>query len=228
MISRQKTSVFGVHRAVNSSRHHAPRLALAGSPPAGAQVFWTLAQGGEASPADERQAFEARMQAAWPGVVRLVERLLAWPGSGSEVEDIAQETFLAAWRARDAFRGEAEWATWVHSIALRRARNAGRARERRLRWFGRPRPAADLEALSADTGAVTPTAAVDPGDVRDTLGRLRHADREVLVLRYLEGLTVEEVAVRLELGRAAVDARLSRARKRMRGHLGGPTDSEVR
>ena len=192
--------------------------ACAGRLPAPVQLVWALADDGEAHPRSDRQAFEARMRSAWPGVVRLVERLLAWPGSASEVEDVAQEAFLAAWRKRDEFRGDAEWSTWVHAIALRRARNAARGRERRQRWFGRP-AAADLDGLPQSGDAPASADAVTSDRVREALKRMRHADREVLVLRYLEGQSVDAIAAQLTLGRAAVDARLSRARARMRDLL---------
>lgn len=184
-------------------------------------LLWSVASDGDALREGEREAFEARMRAAWPGVVRLVERLLAWPGSSAEVEDIAQEAFFAAWRARDDFRGESAWTTWVHSIAVRRARNAARSRERRQRWFGLLRSESEFDSLDAPSdaeGAGVEIAVAE--DVREALKRLRHADREVLVLRYLEGLPIEEVAARLELGRAAIDTRLSRARSRLKRFLG--------
>lgn len=183
----------------------------------------------DAPPSDERAAFEFRMRAAWPGVVRLVERLLAWPGGTAEVEDVAQETFLAAWRARHEFRGESAWTTWVHSIAVRRAHNAGRARERRQRWFGRLWSGGEDDSLEA--AAVTPHSRVESTEdavafeVRDALKRLRQQDREVLVLRYLEGRTVEELAGLLQLSAAAVNTRLSRARARLRPFLGAGLES---
>ena len=200
----------------------APRVVPAGPSCGWAPILWSITNDGEPRSVDERQAFEARMRAAWPGVVRLVERLLAWPGSTSEVEDVAQEAFLAAWRARRSFRGEAEWSTWIHTIALRHARNAGRSRDRRQRWFGRVTPELDEipgGADSADDG-------VSRG-VREVLKRLRHADREVLVLRYLEDVEIDEIATRLELDRSAVDARLSRARSRMRELLGSLEGEEA-
>jgi DNA-directed RNA polymerase specialized sigma24 family protein len=50
--------------------------------------------------------------------------------------------------------------------------------------------------------------------------RLAHADREVLVLRYLEQRDIPAIADLLACSRAAVDARLSRARARLRAELG--------
>lgn len=187
----------------------------------GEWILWSVLQSGDTPRTEERRAFEARMRAAWPGVVRLIERLLAWPGSGAEVEDVAQEAFLAAWRARHGFRGESEWTTWVHSIAVRRARNAARSRERRLRWFGILRPQEEVDSARTEHSEdPTSSEGAVAEEVREALKRLRHADREVLVLRYLEGLSIDEVASRLELGRAAVDTRLSRARSRMKRFLG--------
>ncbi|MEM9378461.1 MAG: RNA polymerase sigma factor [Planctomycetota bacterium] len=184
------------------------------------QAVWSVEREGRTAPADERAMFERRVHAAWPDVVRLVERLLAWPGSASDVEDVVQDVFLAAWRGRRTFRGEAEWTTWLHTIAVRRTRNAARGRTRRQRWFGRP----DSDAVGAAAGSAGGTQGLESGSgsgsdvsvgVRDGLARLRHADREVLVLRYLESHDVEAIAERLGLRRAAVDARLSRARNRL-------------
>ncbi|MEM1451381.1 MAG: RNA polymerase sigma factor [Planctomycetota bacterium] len=193
----------------------APQLARLG------QIVWSVDRGGRADErSEERTEFERRVHAAWPGTVRLVERLLAWPGSSSDVEDVVQDVLLAAWRGRRTFRGEAEWTTWLHTIAVRRARNAARARARRERWFGRPDSDAVHAAEDRGAPAGTPDAGEPNAAVRSHLRRLRHADREVLVLRYLEELDVEEIARRLGLKRAAVDARLSRARKRLASLMG--------
>lgn len=189
--------------------------------PAPPWVVHSTGRGAEsplAADAAERDDFERRMQVAWPWVVRLVDRLLGWPERASDVEDVAQEVFLAAWRGRAGFRGEAQWSTWVHRIAVTRARNAARSRERRQRWFGRLVPRAALEGTAADDAVEL---GGDAAGVQRALGLLRHADREVLVLRYLEDRGVDEIASELGLGRAATDARLSRARKRLREHIEG-------
>ena len=164
------------------------------------------------------------MGAAWPGILRLVERLLAWPGASAEVEDVAQEVFLAAWRGRGQFRAEAEWTTWLYSIAVRRARNAARARGRRERWFGRLVPGATLDVREASE---TSEAAPGLSDAtRRGMAKLRHGDRELLVLRYLEERTVEELCQWLSLSRVAVDARLSRARARLKDRLSSAQEGD--
>jgi len=180
-----------------------------------------------AADARQRDAFERRMTEAWPAITQLVERLLAWPGKSSDVEDVVQEVFLRAWRNRGQFRGEADWATWVHQITVRHARSAGRARSRRGRWFGRllgpesPELNGTHDVKSSGSRQLTvPEEDGRPAALRQALARLGHADREVIVLRYLEELGGDEVASRLDLTRAAVDARLSRARKRLRALVG--------
>ncbi|MEM8709461.1 MAG: sigma-70 family RNA polymerase sigma factor [Planctomycetota bacterium] len=166
----------------------------------------------------ERRVFEGRMGGAWPEIVRLIERLLAWPGAGAEVEDVAQDVFFAAWKARGDFRGEAEWSTWVYAIAVRRARNAARSRSRRERWFGRLLPGALLDGEPSRD--LTEEAASVSSATSRALAGLKHPDREVLVLRYLEERTIDEIASWLGLSRAAVDARLSRARARLKERMG--------
>ena len=150
-----------------------------------------------------------------PRLRRLVHRLLGWPAQSGEVDDVVQETLLAAWRHRATFRGDAQWTTWLHRIALRKAQNHVRSAAVRRRLFGwltgdAPEPV----ARGDDTG----------GDERldatqQALQALAHGDREVLVLRYLEQRPIEQIATLLRCSRAALDARLSRARTRLRKAL---------
>lgn len=168
--------------------------------------------------AEERQLFERRMGAEWARIARLAHRLSGWSLGPADADDIVQDVFLAAWQRRADHRGDASWSTWVHAIAVRTVGRAMRSRERRRRWFGRLLPGPELEAAGAADGPA-------PGDgagaaLRLAMGRLRHADREVLVLHYLEGAGTDEVAERLELTPEALRARLSRARRRLREVMG--------
>lgn len=155
-----------------------------------------------------------------PQLRRLVHRLLGWPAP-QDVEDVVQEVLLAAWRRRDGFRGDAAIATWLFRIAVRKAQNHARWRALRRRWFARD------HAVEAVASAVPPCAVERADDVRAVhaaMAALRHADREVLVLRYLEGRPIEAIAGLLGIARAAADARLSRARTRLRQRLGSAED----
>lgn len=152
-----------------------------------------------------------------PQLHRLVHRLLGWP-SAHDVEDVVQEVLLAAWRHRAGFRGDAAMSTWLYRIAVRKAQGHARWSAIRRRWFGAPAAAGDH--LQAPATACPIELADDVRAVRSAMRGLPHADREVLVLRYLENRGVDEVAGLLRISRAAADARLSRARARLRLQLG--------
>lgn len=164
--------------------------------------------------------------AATPQLRRLVHRVLGWSASASDLDDVVQETLLAAWQHRDRFRGEAALSTWLVRIALRMAsRHARRAawRRRWLRWFGADLP----EPVAVDAGAAAGAEATGEVVARTQLAmqKLAHQDREVLVLRYLENRDIPQIAELLGCRRAAIDARLSRARKRLRAVLEGADDA---
>jgi len=178
-----------------------------------AEILWSVHE--PAFPvgrvADDESDFAQAVARAQPPITRLVHRLLSWPGDGSEVSDIVQDVFLAAWIHRRRFRGEAAWTTWLTRIAINKARSHVRRRVRReallaaLPWLRRdlhePDPAQDADVSAR---------------VRAIVARLPHSDREVIVLRYLEERDIEEIATMLGLRRSAVDSRLTRARKRLR------------
>jgi RNA polymerase sigma-70 factor (ECF subfamily) len=127
-----------------------------------------------------------------------------------------QDVLLVAWQRRGGFRGEASVTTWLTAIAVRRVHNHARwMRVRRRMW---PFAGAEDAQPAASSGC-----AVEAGDevatMRRALARLRHGDREVLVLHYLEQRAVAEVAALLGCRRNAVEQRLARARVRLRSLL---------
>lgn len=142
-----------------------------------------------------------------PRLRRLVHRLLGWRGTAHDLDDLVQDVLLLAWRHRANFRGDATLATWLVRIALRTVQNHARrqaVRRRLFAWFPTEPPVPEPP----------PTDHLDR--TRAAMQRLPHRDREVLVLRYLEQRPIDEVAALLGRSRAAVDARLSRARARLR------------
>ncbi len=149
---------------------------------------------------------------------RLVQRLLAWSGEAGEIEDVVQETLLRAWTHRRRFRGDCALETWLSRIALNAARSHVR---RRRRWARRARPLDGEIEDGSGGGAGDGRPAEAHAAVHRGLAALSHRDREVLVLRYLERRPIVDIAGLLGVGRAAVDARLSRARARLREVLQG-------
>ena len=144
-------------------------------------------------------------------VRRLCARLC---GAPLDPEEVFQETLLAIARHIGAYRGDAAFSTWVYTLARTQR---GRAL-RRLASSGRAREAAELRA-----GDSLPLADPDRADLRDALYAatrdLSDVDREILLLRDLEGLTAAEVSHRIGLTIPAVKTRLHRARTAVRGRL---------
>lgn len=168
-----------------------------------------------------RPSAQDSLAAETPRLRRLVHRLLGWPKRGSEVDDVVQEVLLAAWRHRATFRGEAAWTTWLHRIAVRKAQHHQRAaavRRRLFGWWTREQPEPIAEAPANAAGAPVADERIDA--TQHALQQLAQRDREVLVLRYLEQREIPQLAALLGCSRAAVDARLSRARLRLRAALG--------
>ncbi len=160
----------------------------------------------------ERDAFALAVRLLEPGLVTLIWRLLGWPAQAAEIEDVLQDVLLAAWTHRERLREPQAFAGWLRRIAVTRSRNHARSTRRRtqrmsLAGFG-----------PGEEPAITVQDPVDDA-VRDALAMLRHADREVLVLHYLEGSSIEAIAELFGAKRNAVEARLSRARKRLRARL---------
>ena len=145
-------------------------------------------------------------------ITRLVRRLMAWPGESAEVDDVVQEVFLAAWVKRHQFRGDASAATWLTRIAINKTRNYARSKatwRRVVEQFGRmmahesSRPDTDANEINNDA-------------LKLAINKLKPSDRELIVLRYLEENSPEEIAELTGQKRNTIDARLSRARKRLK------------
>jgi RNA polymerase sigma-70 factor (ECF subfamily) len=121
----------------------------------------------------------------------------------ADAEDVVQETFVAALTSR--FRGESSAKTWLVQILVRRAALLRRTRKHEPR-------------RSAAGGEVERTSRSDsPGvdsklDLAEMLAGLPPDQRQVIVLRELEGLSYEEMARTLHVPRGTVESRLHRAR----------------
>lgn len=159
--------------------------------------------------AGDSSAFDLLVARHEPAVRRQARRLLAWR---ADVDDVVQEVFLALWRGHGRFRGESALSTWLLTIAIRECR-------RKLRWeFMRDRLAMRLLSQSTVMSAAsvpTPAEADENRAVVTAVAALPQKLREVVVLHYLEGLAIEEVARALGLKRSVVDVRLTRARQKL-------------
>lgn len=137
-------------------------------------------------------------------------------GEADFAQEVAQEIFLAAYKAMPRFRRHASIRTWLFAIARRQCLKALRdqTRRRRLR--------SDKEDVIATTAhrEPPPPAGEDPEAqlrlVRQGLGQLDQEDRTVLMMRYDAGLPIAEMADALGISVASVRRRIGRALQRLR------------
>jgi RNA polymerase sigma factor (sigma-70 family) len=185
---------------------------------------------------EDRPLEEATLLArAKRGDLRAYERIVerhqtiafrtAWTftGSRADAEEATQDAFVKAFRALGRFREGAPFRPWLLRIVANEARNrlaaSGRRRRLELRVAEERRPGGAVpsaEAALLDSERRT--------ELLEALGRLGERHREVIVCRYLLGLSEAETAAALGVRRGTVKSRLSRALARMRVHLGSPDD----
>ncbi|MBU0638962.1 MAG: sigma-70 family RNA polymerase sigma factor [Planctomycetes bacterium] len=152
-------------------------------------------------------------------MARVCYRLLGWR---QDIEDVVQDVFLVALRGLPDFRGDSRIETWLTRVAVNTCRSHLRRRALWLRVRAVLRCERQESAASPAEHDLARHERV--GQVQRALRRLPARDREVLVLRYLEGLPVAELAAVLEVSHNAVEVRLSRARKRLKSELLGALD----
>ena len=144
----------------------------------------------------------------------LCARLL---GRAEDAEDATQTTFVRAFRALPGFRADSAIKTWLYRIAVneclallrRRRHEAGRHRSDDASGV----PGLNDGGAAATAGAGDVRLVAERLVVRDALARLKPDHRAILVLRFWEELSYEEIAVVLGLSLPATKMRLKRAKE---------------
>jgi RNA polymerase sigma-70 factor, ECF subfamily len=170
-----------------------------------------------------RRARDRDMDAFEELVMRHADRLYATLRSfgldEAEAHEVAQETFLRAWRSLPDFEGRARFFTWLYRVAFNEAqRKLGRRQPAGLLVSSeqqpldavvdrRPGPAAQVEAEELRAA------------LRRALAQIPLELRAPVVLRDVEGLSTRGAASVLELGEAAFKSRLHRGRLALRALL---------
>ena len=142
--------------------------------------------------------------------VYAVVRRLA--GDDALAEDWAQEAWVRALRALPSFRGESQFTTWLHRIAVNSALHGRRTRERRT---GREEPIELAEPSRPAEGE----RALLRLRLERAMERLPEGMRRVLVLHDVEGYTHDEIAGMLGVNPGTCKSQLFKARARMRSLL---------
>lgn len=165
-------------------------------------------------------AFEELVRRHTPRVQAVAQGMLR---DAVEAQDVVQETFMAAFRRLDGFRGDAAFSSWLYRIAT----NASLMRLRRRRR----RPEVSLAVRTEEEIWERPVSdraeRVDRRYEDKELGqailagveRLPDSYREVFELAELHQLTMREIATTLNLTVPNVKTRLHRARRKLRQYL---------
>ncbi|MEV0272753.1 RNA polymerase subunit sigma-70 [Hamadaea sp. NPDC050747] len=145
-------------------------------------------------------------------------------GNVAEADDLVQETFLRAWKARDAFEGRSSVRTWLHRIATNVFLDSRKPAERRTR------PVGDVLEWSTEIGPY-PDCLFDAGPQAEqaaaeivelalvaALLHLPARQRAAFVLRDVSGWTPAEVADALQVAVPAANGLVQRARATVRRH----------
>lgn len=179
--------------------------------------------------AGNEAAYETLIQRFQQPVYNLVFRLMSDP---ADTADVAQEVFLKIFRNIRSFRGGSSLKTWVYRIAVNEAYN-------HRRWFSRHHRqevglAGDenirgFEDILPDPGRTPFDQAVDHETralVEEALAQVNPNFRAAVVLRDIEDLSYEEIALVLDVSLGTVKSRILRGREALRRILEGRLEPE--
>lgn len=151
---------------------------------------------------------------------RVFAVLYRYERDAQRLEDLAQETFVKAWRALEQFDGRAPFEHWLSRIAVRVALDHLRKRQRVRNEVGFDELGEGaLDWLQTD-GGESELEADAARELLDLAMRdLAPADRMVITLQEIEGRSVKEIASLLGISGVAVRVRALRARMRLKNAL---------
>jgi RNA polymerase sigma-70 factor (ECF subfamily) len=179
----------------------------------------------------DKQAFDLLVLKYQRKIMRLLSRMIRDP---SEIEDVAQEAFIKAYRALPQFRGESAFYTWLYRIAINTARN----------WLAqnnrRPSTPSAQENEDGETFDATdnltdnsdPESEMASRQIADTVNKamndLPEDLRNAIVMREIDGMSYEDIAESMNCPIGTVRSRIFRAREaiatRLRPLLGDTGD----
>lgn len=171
--------------------------------------------------AGDKQAFDLLVQKYQFKILKLVNRYVNDP---SEALDVAQESFIKAFKALDKFRGDSAFYTWLYRIAINTAKNHVVSQSRRM-------VEADVEVVDTEQTLnkttlkefATPEKILLDVEIEQVINEvIKHLPKELriaITLREIEGLSYEEIAVVMACPVGTVRSRIFRAREAIERRL---------
>ena len=176
------------------------------------QQLVARAQGGD------QKAFDVLVQKYQRKLSRLLSRYIR---DAAEVEDVAQEAFIKAYRALPAFRGDSAFYTWLYRIAVNTAKKF-LLESKHDPLLAQAAPASDEEdetswkknEPSTDEGPESLLAAKEIAQVVNAaMDALPQELRQAVVLREIEGMSYDDIALAMDCPVGTVRSRIFRARE---------------
>lgn len=164
----------------------------------------------------DRRAFDLLVLKYQRKLIRLLGRFVY---DQTELEDIAQESFIKAYRALPNFRGESAFYTWLYRIAINTAKNhlASSGRRLQVRSSSGDEEEEGLDEIANAPDFNTPEEQLQSKQIGTTVDAAMEALpadlRQAIVLRELEGMSYEDIAIAMNCPVGTVRSRIFRARE---------------
>jgi RNA polymerase sigma-70 factor (ECF subfamily) len=163
----------------------------------------------------DKRAYDVLVQKYQQRIIRLLSRFIRNP---DEVLDVAQETFIKAYRAINGFRGDAAFYTWLYRIAINTAKNYLVSSERKM--LDASVDADDAEQFEAGDWLrehATPERELMAAELKqvifNAISHMPEELKEAITLRELENLSYEDIAQVMDCPIGTVRSRIFRARE---------------
>lgn len=160
-----------------------------------------------------KRAFEVLVERHQGWLLRMLTNLVK---SREDAEELVQNAFVSAFFALPRFRGDSSFKTWMRTIATREAFSHYRKHGDRAE-----RASEIIEETMPDESVAGQERLAQREALERALMRVPYPYREILVLRYVEQLSLAEIGETLELGKSATKMRLKRARDYFKEAYGG-------
>ncbi len=181
--------------------------------------------------AGDKQAFDLLVIKYQRKIMRLLSRMIRDP---AEIEDVAQEAFIKAYRALPQFRGESAFYTWLYRIAINTARNwlASNKRAPSTPSAFENEEGETFNESDVLTDGSNPESEMASRQIAETVNKaindLPEELRNAIVMREIDGMSYEDIAQSMNCPIGTVRSRIFRAREaiatRLRPLLGDTGD----
>ena len=165
--------------------------------------------------AGEDAVFDTLFQRYQAPLYTFILRMLGDPVGA---KDMLQETFIRVWERRDQYREIAQFSTWLYTIAANLVRSELRKRKLR-RWIPLGHTSDDQPEIDPPDDSIGPEELANSSGLRvkinSALQKLPREFREAVILRDINDLSYEEIALSLNVPVGTVKSRVNRGRQRL-------------